>query len=138
MFRAKIQEKIETSNQSQLSICSALDITPQNFNGFLKGQRPLPYDTLVKVMNYLHLSVGLSNIGYAKLSADNLPEIFKRRIVACNLKVTDLSKHTGVSGASISSFINGKRSLPARNMEKIMKVLRLDVLPLKSKTQLTQ
>ena len=117
-----------------LSICSALGITPQNFNGFLKGLRPLPYDTLVRVLNYLHLSVGLTNIGYAKLGADNLPEIFKRRIVACNLKITAISKHTGVSGASISSFINGKRTMPVRNMEKLMKVLHLDVLPLKIKT----
>lgn len=129
MIRKALKQKMTDSNMTQKEFSSYLGIAPSNFNAFLNGTRSLPYSTLIKAMEKLNLSIGTQGAKVASLPPTELPEIFKSHAAVSGLKIKDIADRTGVDSTCLTSFFNGYRTLPVKNLEKVMTLLHLDVVP---------
>lgn len=132
MIRTAIRLALRERHTTQVALCSSLGITVQNFNGFLAGRRPLPYAALLRVLKYLRLSVGTKDGVSCGLSADFLPDIIRNRLAA-GMRIVDLAAASGVSASCISSYLNGKRTMPIRSLENILDALGLRIMPVSPK-----
>lgn len=56
-------------------------------------------------------------------------EIIKSRLEELDITVTKLGNLTGIDKSTISSFLAGNRTISNKNIEKIMGVLRLSLVP---------
>lgn len=130
MVREKIRIAIESSDWSQHTISAKVGIKTPNLNAFLKGARPLPYQTLVKVLDELALTIGPKSAGASILPPSEMPEIFRQSIENAGQKIKDVAENTGIDVACLSTFLNGSRSMPVRNLEKLMTELGLDLVRL--------
>lgn len=130
MVREKIRTAIETSDWSQHTFSAKIGIATPNLNAFLKGTRSLPYPKFVKALDELALTIGPKNQGASILPPSELPEIFRLGIESAGLKIKEVSEQTGIDLACLSTFINGNRTTPIRNIEKLMVALGLDFVKL--------
>lgn len=128
MVREKIRTAIETSDWSQHTLSAKVGIKTPNLNAFLKGTRPLPYPTLVKVLDELALTIGPKSQPQSIMPPSEMPEIFRQAIDLKGEQIKDIADSTEVNVASLSTFLNGSRSMPVRNIEKIMRALDLDII----------
>jgi len=55
-------------------------------------------------------------------------EAIKREIYAQHLNQAKLCRQLGLTKQSFNSFMNGRRSYPLRDIEKILKFLKLELL----------
>lgn len=58
-------------------------------------------------------------------------ELFKKWMTVRNINAVNLSKLTGVSTSTISSFLTHKRVMSNANLEKIMKALQITLVPIR-------
>jgi transcriptional regulator with XRE-family HTH domain len=61
-----------------------------------------------------------------------ISEQLKQLIEGSELSRYRIAKETGISQATLSGFVNGKRSLSLANIDKIGEILDLEVAPRKS------
>lgn len=130
MVREKIRTAIETSDWSQHTLSAKVGIKTPNLNAFLKGTRPLPYPTLVKVLDELALTIGPKSQPQSIMPPSEMPEIFRQSIDNLGMKIKEVADLTGIDVACVSTFLNGSRTTPVRNIEKMMVVLGLDLIRL--------
>jgi transcriptional regulator with XRE-family HTH domain len=64
-----------------------------------------------------------------------ISEQFKRLIEQGELSRYRIAKETGISQATLSGFVNGKRSLSLANLDKIGELFDLEVAPRKATTK---
>jgi transcriptional regulator with XRE-family HTH domain len=64
-----------------------------------------------------------------------ISEQFKRLIEEGELSRYRIAKETGISQATLSGFVNGKRSLSLANLDKIGELFDLEVAPRKATTK---
>lgn len=57
-------------------------------------------------------------------------EIIKKRLEGSNITLTKLGNLTGINTSTLSSFLAGYRTISNKNLEKIMSVLRLTLVPI--------
>jgi transcriptional regulator with XRE-family HTH domain len=57
MIREAITTALKNQGVSQRRCAIDCDITPQTFNNFLKGHRPMPLDKLERVIEYLKIKM---------------------------------------------------------------------------------
>lgn len=135
MIREDIYQRMLKLGLTQKKICDDLGLCPQNFNGFIRGTRPIPYKDLVATLEYLRLGVGFAEFQYTSVAPHAIHLVVKERMNALNLKAKDLAALTGVNLSSISSFISGKRNISIKNLETIMSRIRLAVKPINNKVK---
>lgn len=128
MIRTAIKQQIKDSGIKQKEFCVEIGVAESNFSAFLSGTRSLPYDTLIVVFDKLNLSVGTKGTRKATLPPSELSEIFRSHASVSGMKVKEISEKTGVDSTCLTSFFNGYRHIPVKNLEKVMEVLNLDVL----------
>lgn len=132
MVREAILQKISDKGISQAKLCETLNITKQNFSSFLTGRRSLPFQTVVDVFRYLGLSVGPISKGYASQDASHISSILSSRLDSLDLSLKGFSALCGIHQSTISSFLNGKRNISTKNLERIVNALRFSILPYKA------
>lgn len=130
MVREIIKNAIDKSEWSQHSFSARIGIATPNFNAFLKGSRPLPYSKFVKALDELNLTIGPKKSGASILPPSELPEIIRQSIDSAGLKIREVAEQTGIDMACLSTFLNGSRTTPIRNIEKLMIALDLDIVRL--------
>lgn len=130
MVREKIRNAIDESEWSQHTFSAKIGIATPNLNAFLKGTRSLPYPKFVKALDELALTIGPRKSGASILPPNELPEIVRQGIDSVGLKIREVAEKTGMDIACLSTFLNGSRTTPIRNIEKLMDVLDLDVVRL--------
>ncbi len=130
MVRERIRIAIEESEWSQHSFSNRIGIATPNLNAFLKGTRSLPYPKFVKALDELALTIGSKKSGASILPPSELPEIVRQSIDLTGFKIREVAEKTGIDIACLSTFLNGSRTTPIRNIEKLMEVLDLDVVRL--------
>lgn len=99
-----------------------------NFNAFLKGSRTLPYPKFVKVLEELSLTIGPKALGASIMPPTELPEIIRQGIDSAGLKIREVANQAEIDVSCLSAFLNGSRTTPIRNVEKLMIVLGLDIV----------
>lgn len=129
MVRERIRTAIEASEYSQHQFSEKIGVATPNLNAFLKGSRSLPYPKLVKALDELALTIGPRSAGVSILPPSEMAEIFRQNIESAGKKIKDVSEETGIDVSSLSLYLNGTRTTPLRNVEKLMKVLGFDVIP---------
>lgn len=130
MVREKIRTAIDESDWSQHTFSAKIGMATPNFNAFLKGNRSLPYPKLVKALDELELTIGPKKSGASILPPSELPEIFRQGIDSLGLKIREVAEQCGMDVACLSTFLNGSRSTPIRNIEKLMVLLDLEIVKL--------
>lgn len=130
MVRKKIRNAIDESEWSQHSFSARIGIATPNLNAFLKGTRSLPYPKFVKALDELALTIGPKKSGASILPPSELPEIIRQGIDSAGLKIREVAEKTGIDMACLSTFLNGSRTTPIRNIEKLMEALDLDIVRL--------
>lgn len=135
MIREAILQRMGSIGMSQVGLCRDLGLVPQNINAFLHGNRPLPYDTLVSVLSYLRLGLCFAEHNTATLPATKMRQVVEKRILVSGLTLKDASAFTGINAGTLSSFINGRRSISNNCLEILMKKLKMDIKPLKKATE---
>ena len=115
---------------SQNKVSEDLGLTPQNFNSFINGGRVMPYEHLMSVLAYLRLGVGDVGAKKASFTAREINKEVRRKINERGMKVKDAACLTGINASTLSSFLKGSRSISNRNIEKLMEVFDICVLPL--------
>lgn len=56
--REKIYLRMKELGVKQVDLSNKLDIAPQNLNGYFKGKRTLPFETIEKLCGELGLTIG--------------------------------------------------------------------------------
>lgn len=130
MVRERIRTEVEALEQSQAKFSRSVGVAPPNFNSFLQGTRTLPYQKLVRVLDELGLTVGPRNHGASIMPPSELPEIFRQEIEVSGMKIREVAEQAQIDQACLSTFLNGSRTTPLRNIESLMHVLNLDVVKL--------
>lgn len=138
MIRTGIRHKIEADKIKQAYFSARIGVKPSNFNAFLNGTRSLPYATLIHALELLDLSVGTAGAHTASLPPTELPEIFKSHVSVSGMKIKDIAEKAGIDNTCLTTFLNGYRNMPVKNMEKVMTVLHLDVVPYKKRKKKTE
>lgn len=133
MIRTTIKEKIEASGMTQGEFSKAIGVALSNFNAFLNGSRSLPYGKLIMTFEKLNLSIGRKGAKMAPLPPTELPMIFKSHASVSGMKIREIADRAGVDNTCLTSFFNGYRNMPVKNLEKVMAVLNLDLVPYISK-----
>lgn len=128
MIRKALKQKMTDSEMTQKEFSAYLGIAPSNFNAFLNGTRSLPYGTLIKALDKLNLSVGRQGARVASLPPTELSEIFKSHAAVSGMKIKEIAEKAGVDNTCLTSFFNGYRTMPVKNLEKVMEILKLDVV----------
>jgi hypothetical protein len=130
MVRERIRMAIDASDFSQHQFSEKIGVATPNLNAFLKGARSLPYPKLVKALDELALTIGPRSAGASIMPPSEMPEIFRQNIDNAGMKIKDVAEQTGIDIACLSTFLNGSRTTPIRNIEKLMKHLDLDLVRL--------
>jgi ribosome-binding protein aMBF1 (putative translation factor) len=130
MVRERIRTAIENSNWSQHTFSAKIGIATPNFNAFLKGTRPLPYPKFIKTLDELALTIGPKSSGASIIPPSEMPEIFRQQIELSGYKIMEVAQKAEIDLACLSTFLNGSRTTPIRNIEKLMRVLNLDLVKL--------
>lgn len=128
MIREKIRAAIETSDWSQHTISAKVGIKTPNLNAFLKGVRPLPYPTFVKVLDELSLTIGPRRQCQSIMPPSEIPEILRQAIDIKGALIKDVADKAQVNIACLSAFLNGCRTMPVRNIEKVMQELDFGIV----------
>lgn len=131
MIREKIKERMDYLGISQKMLCNDLGFVPANFNAFLHGRRTIQLDKLYKVLEYLRLGFKCPNSNeiYEPYQVTGLLYV---NIKSSGMKVKDFADSVNISTSSISSFINGKRSISFDNLERLCVGLGIIIKPFKS------
>lgn len=130
MVREKIKTALDVKGWSQHAISEKIGIACPNLNAFLNGARPLPYPKLIRLLDELALTIGPKKQGQSIIPPSELPEIFRTSIENSGLMIKEVAEQTGIDLACLSTFLNGSRTTPIRNLEKLMFALDLDVVSL--------
>lgn len=128
MVREQIRIAIEQSDWTQSAFSKEVGVAPSNLNAFLNGARTLPYDKLVAALDSLSLTIGAKSQGASIFSASELPEIFRIAMDDKGYNSKDVVDKTGLNESCFSTFLNGQRKMPLRNIEKVMDCLGLGVV----------
>ena len=54
------------------------------------------------------------------------------------MKIKDIAEKAGIDNTCLTTFLNGYRNMPVKNMEKVMAVLHLEVVPYKKRKKKTE
>lgn len=130
MIREKIKEAIDLSERSQREVATSIGVTAPNLNGFLNGTRPLPFIKLIMLLEEMALTIGPKNSAQSIIPPTELREIFRMSIDDSGMKIKDAAEKAKIDIASLSTFLNGSRTMPLRNIERVMEVFDLDVVQL--------
>lgn len=131
MIQENILNRLSERDITQKTLCEDLGLCSSNVNAFLRKNRAFPYKTLLRIMRYLSLSVG-----EAGSSSDVLPSAIhtylKKRMQDRGVKSNQLSLSVGVNRCILCSYLNGKRGLPYRYLDKILSELDLTIVEYKN------
>ena len=133
MLREDIYKRILEFGLTQKQICDELGLCPQNFNGFIRGSRPIPYDDLVQTLRFLKLGLGFSEYSFTSIPPEEMHIAVKERMASIGYRIQDAVALTHINKSVLSSFISGKRNISIRNLEILMNSLQLSLKPLKRK-----
>ena len=75
-----------------------------------------------------HLDAFLPRARMASLPPTELSEIFKSHAAVSGMKIKEIAEKAGVDNTCLTSFLNGYRTMPVKNLEKVMEILKLDVV----------
>lgn len=128
MIRKAIRQKLAALGIKQTEFSKVIGVAASNFNAFLTGSRTLSYPKVVKSLDELGLSVGLKAAGRATLPPSELPEIFKSYFAVSGLKLKEVAEKTDIDDTCLTAFFNGYRTMPVKNIEKVMALFNLDVV----------
>lgn len=128
MIRKAIRRKLAETGIKQTEFSKVIGVAASNFNAFLTGSRTLAYTKVVKALEELGLSVGLKAAGRAVLPPSELPEIFKSHFAVSGMKLKDVADKTEIDDTCLTAFFNGYRTMPVKNIEKVMALFNLDVV----------
>lgn len=132
MFREKIAIRIIRLGVKQNDICKKIGLTAANFSSYLQGGRTIPYEKMLAAMECLGLSVGKGDAKTATLPIKDLHMIISGEMQNCGIKAKDLAERSEINSSSLSSYLTGKRGIPCQNLENIMDILNLKILPYES------
>jgi len=139
-IREKIALRIKQLGITKKSVCEDLGLTLQNFSSFLTGKRCFPIDDLEMVLMYLGLTVKSKDYKPNPVVTEQPPvtteairnsqhalirQKVKLRIGELNLPYNSVAASAELNANSLSSFLNGKRGLNIRHIEKLFAVLDL-------------
>lgn len=130
MVRERIRLEIEASEWSQHSFSRLIGVATPNLNAFLKGTRSLPYKKFVIALDKLNLTIGPKNSVASIMPPSELPEIFRQGIENSCMKIKDAAIKSSIDLACLSTFLNGSRTMPIRNIEKLMSTLGYNLIKL--------
>lgn len=123
-----IEERMYHRGINQTMICKECGMVVQNFNAFLKGNRNLTKESLVKVMDFLSLA-------YNKDGSMLPPNLIEDKVMdclkACNEKMVTVAKGTNISGSTLSSIISGKRKMSAKVLNALIDYFGFEVRTIK-------
>lgn len=128
MIRKAIRQKLAALGIKQTEFSKVIGVASSNFNAFLTGNRTLSYPKVVKALDELGLSVGVKAAGRASLPSSELPEILKSHFAVSGMKLKDVAESTDIDDTCLTAFFNGYRTMPVKNIEKVMALLNLDVV----------
>lgn len=126
MVRERLRTAIEASQYSQHSFSRIIGVATPNLNAFLKGTRSLPYKKFIVALDELNLTVGPKASGASIVPPIELPVIFRQAIENAGMKIKDVAEESKIDLAGLSTFLNGSRTMPIRNIEKLMNTLDYD------------
>lgn len=130
MIRERIRIEIESSEWSQHSFSRLIDVATPNLNAFLQGTRTLPYKKFIDALDKLNLTIGPKGSGASIIPPTELPEIFRQGIENAGMKIKDAASKSSIDLACLSTFLNGSRTMPIRNLEKLMNTIGYDFVKL--------
>lgn len=130
MIRERIRIEIESSEWSQHSFSRLIDVATPNLNAFLQGTRTLPYKKFIDALDKLNLTIGPKGSGASIIPPTELPEIFRQGIENAGMKIKDAASKSNIDLACLSTFLNGSRTMPIRNLEKLMNTIGYDFVKL--------
>lgn len=123
-----IDERMKYRGVNQTELCKECELSVQNYNSFLKGNRALPKNSLIKVMQFLTLSYKGESEGL--ISPSDIEERLLSLINSCGEKATQIASKTNISASTLSSISNGKRQMSTKVLEALTEYFRFQVVSL--------
>lgn len=124
MLSERILKQMQHRGVNQKTLCVILGLQPSNFSAFLSGRRAIPYKDAVRVLSYLRMTVGKD--GTSSVAAENMHVIICNEISKQGKKIAEVSRGTGINRCMLSSYFNGYRTIPVRQLDKLVDYLNLD------------
>lgn len=128
MIQESIKDRIQKLGLTQKKVCDDLGLIAQNFNGYLKGSRAIPFETLSSLMTYLRLGL-FEPVSKTYTAMKNAQFIIKDKVDNEKLKLKDIAAKACVDQSTISSFLNGHRDISAKSFESILIALEFQIKP---------
>lgn len=113
---------------NQTMVCKECGLVVQNFNAFLKGNRNLTTENLVKVMELLHLAWKKDDSAF---SPNLIEDKVKTCLKDCEEKMVTIAKTTNVSGSTLSTIVNDKRKMSAKVLYALIDYFGFEVVTIK-------
>lgn len=113
---------------NQTEVCKECGLVVQNFNAFLKGNRNLTTENLVKVMELLHLAWKKDDSAF---SPNLIEDKVKTCLKDCEEKMVTIAKTTNVSGSTLSTIVNDKRKMSAKVLYALIDYFGFEVVTIK-------
>lgn len=110
---------------NQTTLCRNTCINIKNFNSFLKGKRPIPVESLIKVMEYMSITFCEHGCSSGDVRAAEVREIIRSAAKNKGYSIYGLSKMSGVDGAVISRFLSRKCNCSSKTLERLMSSLNI-------------
>lgn len=129
MLREAINAVLVERGISQVSICTSVDILPQNLNAFIRGKRSIPLDNVVSIMEKLGLTIGAKMMKRGVFPINEVRQIISDHIQVQGLNTSKVSAQCHVHTSTLTRFLNGVEPVSSRALEKILIGLNMKVLP---------
>ena len=123
-----IEERMHHRGINQTMVCKECGLIIQNYNAFLKGNRGLAKESLVRVMEYL-------NLAFSKDGSAFSPNLIEYKIKTClkesEEKMVAIAQKTNMSGSTLSTILNGKRKMSVKVLYALIDYFGFKVVTIK-------
>lgn len=128
MIREAIKQRLIDLGVSQKQLAEYIKDHEQNVSAFLNGSRSYSLSRLTKVFDALGLSVGDKGSLVAKYAPKDIRKAIHSSMRKQSLRRKDMARIGHVNPTSVYLFMNGKRSVTLKTLEKMIETAELSII----------
>lgn len=131
MIIEELQHWMDVRGVNQTRLCTDLGISIPNYNAFLHGKRIIQCNKLARIMDYLRVTFA-KNGQTLDYRPKDMSMFFLAITKGQGIRISELAERMGCSPCSLSSFINGNRSLSFRILDRMCETLGVQIVSMKN------